>query len=78
MLARGIKEEDARRSFASSALRRCIQKLEGKYPTLASPAKDGEVQQVQCSVVQQADRLIKMASSDDNLSRIFEGWMPWI
>jgi PI-3-kinase-related kinase SMG-1 len=49
-------------------------------PTSASAAsKCPQPQQLQQqTVTQQGDLLIRQASSVDRLSRMFEGWMPWL
>jgi hypothetical protein len=71
-------DEESRNAFAAHALKRCVQKLEGKDVNLLSPDAAPSGDAAASSVAQQADRLIRMATSEDSLSQMFEGWMAWI
>lgn len=55
-------------AYAMSVLRRVEMKLEGQ-----DIANNREI-----SITDQVDRLIKQATSVDNLCNMYEGWTPWI
>lgn len=57
-----------RNSYAVSVWRRVKLKLEGRDPESA----------VRTSVADQVDRIIKEATSMDNLAVLYEGWTPWV
>jgi FATC domain len=68
----------ARRQAAAAALRRFADKLAGRDAELrgartAAGGADGAQ-----SVPEQVSALLRAAMSLDNLSRMYEGWTPWL
>ena len=46
--------------------------------TVKSEGRRGESEKYALAVEQQVDLLMREARSEDNLSRMFEGWTPWL
>lgn len=81
-------------NFASAVMTTFTGKLRGTLPAAAksstttitssgvgiigSSRQEEQQEEVVLSVEEQVDRLIKMATSVDNLAQMFEGWTAWI
>ena len=78
----GRNFDQERSSYALNLVRRVKGKLEGRadcIATCASQTAEGAASpSAKLNVQEQVDLLIQQATSEDNLSRMFEGWTPWI
>lgn len=70
--------EKQRQDFAATVLRHFKGKLQGTLPFRSSNNKDDGSAKEVMDVSEQVQRLIKLATSVDNLARMFEGWTAWI
>lgn len=73
------QEAGERQRYAASVLRRFQAKLRGQSAAAADEA--GAVQAeagAESEVAEEVEQLIAAATSDDNLARMWEGWMAWM
>jgi FATC domain len=68
----------ARRRAAAVALRRFADKLAGRDAELKSRAAGAGERDFVLSVPEQVTALLRASMSIDNLSRMYEGWTPWL
>jgi phosphatidylinositol kinase/protein kinase (PI-3 family) len=68
----------ARRQAAAAALERFAAKLAGRDAELQSSRRAAGADAEALSVPEQVSALLRAAMSMDNLSRMYEGWTPWL
>ena len=70
-----VRRAASRAAFAEKTLTRFNAKLTGLVEQLS---ETGERSLVQQTVEEQVERLLKAATSLDNLAQMYEGWTPWL
>jgi phosphatidylinositol kinase/protein kinase (PI-3 family) len=69
---------NARRQAAAAALERFAAKLAGRDAELKGSRRAAGANAEALSVPEQVSALLRAAMSIDNLSRMYEGWTPWL
>lgn len=84
---------EERQAFAAAVVQRVAARLEGRAPHVvadsaglllpAAPAgpagsSSEQAQPARLTEEEQVEQLIQQAVSQDNLSRMYEGWCPWV